>query len=202
MTAGNDKEVEECLRGAFDAALQFIPWVRLDRAMGIVSTAFSDYDTKPEKAHGEFKLFPLVTSLHSPPALGKWVDVYHPHVEIALVRWMGHVLGWEWKVRLSRQMLPPEWICPGLSFSGEKLMHQLSSHSLPDGRRYSLLKGLTIKVLELNENGGGGRGENGEHSNQSSSSSSSPVVILQAATIATRSPTTTTTTQEQQLELK
>ncbi len=190
---GNDEEVEGCLCGSFDTALQFVPWVRLERAMGIVAPAFWVNKNKPEEVNDEFKLSPLATSLHSPPALGKWVSVHCPGAEIASVRWMGHVLGWEWKAKLKHQLLPPEQIRSGLLFCGEKLMRQLSSHSLPDGRRYSLLKGLTMKVVELNEKEEGGREEkNGEHPNQSSL-----VVILQAAAVAIRSPTTTTA-----LELK
>ncbi len=168
---GNDEEVHECLQYSFDTALQFVPWVRLERAMSTVTSAFwSTTKTRPEEeAASGFKLS-LAVSLHSPPALVKWVNIHCPGTEIASVRLMGHVLGWEWKAKLTqqqqqKQLLPLEQqqISSDL-FCGKKLMCQLSSHSLPDGR-YSLLKGLTMKVVvELNKKEDSGREEgNGEH---------------------------------------
>ncbi len=156
------------MKSSFDTALQFIPWIRLERAMGTVAPAFWCNETRPEKSNG-LKLSIGTTSLHSVPALGTWVSFHCPGAEAASVRWMGHILGWEWKAKLEQQLLQPEQKIGSDLFCGKKLMCQLSSHSLPDGR-YSLLKGLTMKVVELNEKEEGSREDNGECPNQKSCS--------------------------------
>ncbi len=147
--SGNYEQIEGCLKSLFDSAMQFIPWIRLERAMATVTPAFQCNETTLEKPNG-LTLSIGTTSLHSLPALGTWVSFHCPGAESASLRWMGHVLGWEWKIKLEHHPLQPEQKIGSDLFSGKKLMCQLSSHSLPDGR-YSLLEGLTIKIAELNE---------------------------------------------------